>query len=61
MRTHPPHAAQLLLEFLLSDEGQKIFQQNNFLPALPEVFTAMVAGLPCRPTAVFKANFMQPE
>jgi ABC-type Fe3+ transport system substrate-binding protein len=54
-----PHAAQLLLEFLLSEEGQRIFQQNDYLPALPSV-PAMVAGL--RPNdGGFKANFLRPE
>jgi ABC-type Fe3+ transport system substrate-binding protein len=54
-----PHAAQLLLEFLLSEEGQKIFQQNDYLPALPSV-PAMVAGL--RPSdGGFQADFLRPE
>jgi len=54
-----PNAARLLLEFLLSPEGQKVFQQNEYLPALPSV-PAMVAGL--RPNdGGFKANFMRPE
>ncbi len=54
-----PHAAQLLLDFLLSQDGQKVFQENNYLPALPSV-PAMVAGL--RPNdGGFRANFLQPE
>jgi iron(III) transport system substrate-binding protein len=54
-----PNAAKLLLEFLLSPEGQKVFQQNEYLPALPSV-PAMVAGL--RPNdGGFKANFLRPE
>jgi iron(III) transport system substrate-binding protein len=54
-----PHAAQLLLEFLLSEDGQKIFQQNDYLPALPSV-PAAVAGL--RPNdGGFRANFMPPD
>ena len=54
-----PNAARLFLEFLLSEEGQKVFQQNEYLPALPSV-PAMVAGL--RPNdGGFKANFMRPE
>ncbi len=54
-----PNAARLLLEFLLSEEGQKVFQKNEYLPALPSV-PAMVAGL--RPNdGGFKANFMRPE
>ena len=54
-----PNAARLFLEFLLSPEGQTVFQQNEYLPALPSV-PAMVAGL--RPNdGGFKANFMRPE
>ncbi|HTP93349.1 MAG TPA: extracellular solute-binding protein [Xanthobacteraceae bacterium] len=54
-----PHAARLLIEFLLSEEGQKIFQANDYLPALPSV-PAMVAGL--RPNdGGFQADFLQPE
>jgi ABC-type Fe3+ transport system substrate-binding protein len=54
-----PHAARLLLEFLLSEEGQKVFQENDYLPALPSV-PAMVAGL--RPNdGGFQANFLRPE
>jgi ABC-type Fe3+ transport system substrate-binding protein len=54
-----PNAARLLLEFLLSPEGQKVFQQNEYLPALPSV-PAMVAGL--KPSdGGFKADFLRPE
>jgi len=54
-----PNAARLLLNFLLSEEGQKVFQQNDYLPALPSV-PAMVTGL--RPDdGGFKADFLQPE
>jgi ABC-type Fe3+ transport system substrate-binding protein len=46
------------LEFLLSEDGQKIFAQNEYLPALPSV-PAVVAGL--RPNdGGFRANFMEP-
>src|SRR5579864_7342740 len=54
-----PNAARLLLDFLLSEDGQKVLQQNDYLPALPKV-PAMVAGL--RPNdGGFRANFMRPE
>jgi len=54
-----PHAARLLLDFLLSADGQKVFQQNDYLPALPSV-PAMVAGL--RPNdGGFQADFLRPE
>jgi ABC-type Fe3+ transport system substrate-binding protein len=53
-----PHAAQLLLEFLLSEDGQKVFAQNDYLPALPSV-PATAVGL--RPNdGGFRANFMEP-
>lgn len=54
-----PHAAQLLLDFLLSPDGQKVFQQSDYLPVLPSV-PPVVAGL--RPgEGGFKADFLQPE
>src|SRR5580704_7110750 len=54
-----PNAARLLLEYLLSEDGQKVFQQNDYLPALPSV-PAMVAGL--RPNdGGFQADFLRPE
>jgi len=54
-----PHAAHLLLDFLLSPDGQKVFQQSDYLPVLPSV-PPVVAGL--RPgEGGFKADFLQPE
>ena len=32
-----PHAALLLLDFVLSEKGQKVFQQSNYLPSHPKV------------------------
>ena len=32
-----PHAAMLFLDFVLSQKGQKVFQQSNYLPAHPKV------------------------
>ena len=32
-----PHAAMLFLDFAMSERGQKIFQQSNYLPAHPKV------------------------
>ena len=32
-----PNAARLLVEFMLTDEGQKIFADNDYLPASPAV------------------------
>ena len=35
--TPHPHAAMLLLDFLMSEKGQKVFQQANYLPAHPKI------------------------
>ena len=35
--TPHPHAAMLLLDFAMSEKGQKVFQQANYLPAHPKV------------------------
>ena len=35
--TPHPHAAMLFLDFVLSEKGQKVFQQSNYLPAHPKV------------------------
>jgi iron(III) transport system substrate-binding protein len=54
-----PNAARLLIEFLTSEEGQRVFQKFNYLPVLPAV-PPTVAGL--RPNeGGFKANFLKPE
>ena len=54
-----PNAAKLLLDFLLSEEGQKVFQKFDYLPTLPSV-PPTVAGL--RPNeGSFKADFLNPE
>jgi ABC-type Fe3+ transport system substrate-binding protein len=54
-----PNAARLFLEYLLSEEGQKVFQNNDYLPALPGV-PAMVPEL--RPNdGGFTGNFLRAE
>jgi len=54
-----PHAARLLLEYLLSEEGQKEFQKNDYLPALPSV-PAMVPEL--RPAdGGFRGTFLRAD
>ena len=54
-----PNAARLLIEFLTSEDGQKVLQKANYLPALPSV-PAMKAGL--RPEdGGFKATFFRPD
>ena len=32
-----PHASMLFLDYVLSEKGQKVFQQVNYLPAHPKV------------------------
>ena len=32
-----PHAAMLLIDFILSEKGQRVYQQSNYLPAHPKV------------------------
>jgi ABC-type Fe3+ transport system substrate-binding protein len=31
------HAAMLFIDFVLSEKGQKVFQQSNYLPAHPKM------------------------
>jgi iron(III) transport system substrate-binding protein len=54
-----PNAARLLVDFLTSEEGQKVLQQADYLPAMPSV-PAMKPGL--RPEdGGFKATFFRPD
>ena len=55
-----PHAAMLFTDFLLSEEGQKIFQRNDYLPAHPKV-PAKTAELKPGGGKFAKANFFHPE
>jgi iron(III) transport system substrate-binding protein len=53
-----PNAARLLIDFLTSEEGQQVFRQADYLPALPSVPT-MTPGL--RPAdGNFKATYLRP-
>ena len=55
--THP-NAARLLIDFLTSEEGQQVFRQADYLPALPQVPT-MTPGL--RPAdGKFEATYLRP-
>lgn len=36
-RAAHPHAAMLLIDFILSEEGQKVIQGQNYLPSHPKV------------------------
>ena len=54
-----PSAARLLIDFLTSEEGQQVFRQADYLPALPGVPT-MVPGL--RPAdGKFQATYLRPQ
>jgi ABC-type Fe3+ transport system substrate-binding protein len=54
-----PNAARLLLEFLTSEDGQRVLQKADYLPALASV-PAMKPGL--RPEdGGFKATFFRPD
>jgi ABC-type Fe3+ transport system substrate-binding protein len=54
-----PNAARLLVDFLTSEEGQRVLQKADYLPAMPSV-PAMKPGL--RPEdGGFKATFMRPD
>jgi ABC-type Fe3+ transport system substrate-binding protein len=54
-----PDAAKLFESFLVSDEGQRLFQRSNYIPVDPAV-PPKVAGL--RPDGVrFRAIFFTPE
>jgi len=54
-----PNAARLFVEFMLSDEGQKVMADNDYLPASPAV-PAKVPGN--KPDAEhFKVNVVTPD
>jgi len=54
-----PNAARLLIEFLTSEDGQKVLQKADYLPAMASV-PAMKPDL--RPEdGGFKANFFRPD
>ena len=54
-----PNVARLLVDFLTSEDGQKVLQQADYLPAMASV-PAMKSGL--RPEdGGFKATFFRPD
>jgi iron(III) transport system substrate-binding protein len=58
---HAPHpsAARLLVDFLTSEDGQRVLQKADYLPAMPSV-PAMKSGL--RPEdGGFQATFLKPD
>jgi iron(III) transport system substrate-binding protein len=54
-----PAAGELFVEFLLSKEGQTIFQKANYFPTRTDVPPALPELAPS--SGHFKANFMSPE
>ena len=55
-----PHAAMLLLDFLLSRAGQKVFQSVNYLPAHPAM-PALQADLKVGSGRFQKASYINPD
>lgn len=55
-----PHAAMLFTDFLLSEEGQRVFQQADYLPAHPKV-KAKTPELKPGGGKFVKANYFHPE
>jgi iron(III) transport system substrate-binding protein len=55
-----PHTAMLFIDFLLSEEGQKVFQASNYLPADPKI-PALEANLKPGGGRFKKANYFSPE
>jgi ABC-type Fe3+ transport system substrate-binding protein len=55
-----PHAAMLFTDFLLSEEGQKVFQRADYLPAHPKV-SAKSPVLKPGGGRFAKANYFHPE
>lgn len=54
-----PNAARLLVDFLTSEDGQRVLQKADYLPSMPSV-PAMKSGL--RPEdGGFKATFLKPD
>jgi len=54
-----PNAARLLVDFLTSEDGQRVLQKADYLPSMPSV-PAMKPGL--RPEdGGFKATFLKPD
>ena len=54
-----PAAGELFVEFLLSKEGQTIFQKADYFPTRPDVPPSMPELAPT--TGGFKANFVGPD
>ena len=55
-----PHAAMLFTDFLLSEEGQRVFQRADYLPAHPKV-SAKTPELKPGGGRFAKVNYFHPE
>jgi ABC-type Fe3+ transport system substrate-binding protein len=55
-----PYAAMLFIDFVLSKQGQKVFQASNYLPAHPEV-PALQADLKPGGGRFKKVNYLSPD
>lgn len=56
-----PHAAMLLIDFMLSEQGQKTLESADYLPAHPNVSTNPVLQPIIPKKANLKENFITPE
>lgn len=54
-----PNAARLLTEFMLSDEGQKVMADNDYLPASPTIPAKVPENKP--EAGGFKVNVVSPD
>ena len=54
-----PNAARLMVEFMLSDEGQKVLADNDYLPASPTVPAKVPENKP--EAGNFKVNIVSPD
>ena len=54
-----PHAALLFLDYLFSEDGQRLLQQADYLPAHPGVPAKVPSLKPEQGN--FKVNFISPE
>lgn len=54
-----PNAARLLVEFMLSDQGQKVLADNDYLPASPSVPAKVPGNKP--DAGKFKVTVVSPE
>jgi iron(III) transport system substrate-binding protein len=56
-----PHAAMLLVDFILSKEGQEILRGADYFPADPEVAPAPVSAPVVPKIAGVPENFVGPD